>query len=77
MLDRQGFSPFAEVIAGMKNVIAINNEYREQPSQSLMARNGNKYVFDKFPNIDYIIKATLVDDGTALPESGTKAADGE
>ena len=62
MLDKQGFSPFAEVIEGMNNVIAINSEYGEKPSQQLMAALGNKYVFAEFPNIDYIIKATLVED---------------
>ena len=72
MLDPQGFSPFAEVVEGMDNVIAINAEYLEQPKQQMMARAGNKYVFKNFPNIDYIVKATLVEDAAAgEPETGT------
>jgi peptidyl-prolyl cis-trans isomerase A (cyclophilin A) len=65
MLDPQGFSPFAEVVEGMKNVIAINAQYREEPNQGMMVRSGNKYVFKNFPDIDYIVKATIVDDGSA------------
>ena len=60
-LDRQAFPPFAEVVDGMANVLKINSEYGEKPSQSRMARSGNKYVFAEFPKIDYIIKATFVD----------------
>lgn len=71
-LDSQGFAPFAEVIDGMKNVIAINPEYMEQPNQAAMARSGNAYVFSKFPEIDYIKKATFVGGD---PVSGDPADD--
>jgi hypothetical protein len=61
----RGFSPFAEIVEGMKNVSAINAEYLERPDQGSLARYGNKYVFEEFPNIDYIVKATFVEDATA------------
>jgi len=60
-LDGMQFSPFAEVIEGMENVQGINSEYGEQPDQGELHRSGNKYVFKKFPNIDYIISAKLVE----------------
>ena len=74
-LDKQGFSPFAEVVEGMKNVIAINPEYQQEPIQGRMAQLGNEYVFKSFPNIDYIIKATFVEDKPAAgaESSGTKS----
>ena len=68
-LDPQGFSPFAEVIEGMDNVIAINAQYTQEPKQEMMARSGNRYVFRNFPDIDYIVKATFIDDANAS-ESG-------
>ena len=71
-LDSNGFSPFAEVVEGMKNVIAINAEYLELPRQKDLARSGNKYAFEKFPNIDYIVKATIMD-AAAPAESETQA----
>ncbi len=68
-LDPQGFSPFAEVVEGMANVIKVNAEYGERPDQGLMARSGNKYVFKNFPDIDYIVKATFVDEVPADSET--------
>ena len=69
-LDPQGFSPFAEVIEGMQNVVAINAQYGQKPKQGMLARSGNKYVFKEFPDIDYIVKATLIDDAN-VGESGS------
>lgn len=59
-LDRDGFAPFGEVIDGMDVVDAINAQYREQPQQPLIQSSGNKYLNQKFSNLDYIKRATLV-----------------
>ena len=59
-LDPQGFTPFGEVIQGMDNVIKINMEYREEPSQGAIAQIGNDYLEEHFPRLDYVKKVTIV-----------------
>ena len=63
-LNPQGFSPFAKVIKGMDVVDAINAEYGEQPDQGRIQAQGNAYLNKEFPNLDYIIKATILDPAT-------------
>jgi peptidyl-prolyl cis-trans isomerase A (cyclophilin A) len=64
-LDSQGFSPFAEVVEGMEVVDKLYNGYGEGapqgngPSQGRIAREGNKYLNDKFPKLDYIKTARI------------------
>jgi peptidyl-prolyl cis-trans isomerase A (cyclophilin A) len=58
-LDPQGFTPFGEVIQGMDNVMHINMEYKEEPSQAAIADIGNPYLEEHFPRLDYIKKATV------------------
>ncbi len=60
-LNPQGFSPFAKVIQGMDVVDAINAEYRQTPKQGRIQSEGNAYLNKEFPNLDYIIKATIID----------------
>ena len=60
-LDGMGFAPFGEVIEGMEAVDAINAEYGQQPNQGQIAMNGNAYLEENFPNLDYIIKAEIID----------------
>ena len=59
-LDSQGFTPFGEVIQGMDNVMHIEMKYREQPDQAAIAEKGNAYLEDRFPQLDYVKKATVV-----------------
>lgn len=60
-LDSQKFTPFGEVVEGMKEVVdKISSEYGEKVDQQLIARVGNTYLDERFPNLDYIIKATIV-----------------
>ena len=79
-LDGQGFSPFAIVTEGMDAVDKINPEYGEQPNQGAIAQAGNAYLTSNFPKLDYILKASYKDGGSAQTveegekESG-KAAD--
>jgi peptidyl-prolyl cis-trans isomerase A (cyclophilin A) len=59
-LDSQGFAPFGQVISGMDVVDKINPEYREDPSQELIQRQGNAYLMKDFPRLDYVKKASIV-----------------
>ncbi|HEY7209290.1 MAG TPA: peptidylprolyl isomerase [Bryobacteraceae bacterium] len=65
-LDPQGFTPFAEVIQGMENVLKINTEYGEMspggagPNPAAIADIGNAYLEEHFPRLDYIKKARVI-----------------
>jgi peptidyl-prolyl cis-trans isomerase A (cyclophilin A) len=61
-LDSQGFSPFGEVIEGMDNVDKINAEYGESPDQGQINSAGNAYLNSQFPRLDYIKKATIIEE---------------
>lgn len=60
-LDRQGFAPFGRVTDGMQAVDAINAEYEQRPDQGQIGARGNEYLEEKFPNLDYIKTASIVD----------------
>lgn len=59
-LDRMGFAPFAEILEGMDVVKKINAEYGEQPNQGLIRAQGNAYLEQAFPRLDYVKKITLI-----------------
>ena len=61
-LDPQGFSPFGEVIEGMESVDSIHSGYGEQPNQGQITTVGNEYLSEHFPDLDYVEKATLVEE---------------
>jgi peptidyl-prolyl cis-trans isomerase A (cyclophilin A) len=64
-LDRQGFSPFGQVTAGMTVVDSLFSGYGEGappgrgPSQGRIQTEGNAYLTKDFPNLDYVKKATI------------------
>jgi peptidyl-prolyl cis-trans isomerase A (cyclophilin A) len=66
-LDPQGFSPFGEVIEGIEVVDALHGDYGEGaprgkgPDQGQVQARGNAYLAADFPNLDHIIKATIVE----------------
>ena len=64
-LDGQGFSPFARVVSGMQYIDEITSEYGERPHQGAIEREGNSYLKQNFPNLDYVKAATIneSDDG--------------
>lgn len=70
-LDGMGFSPFGEVIEGMDVVKKFYSGYGEGapqgkgPSQARIAGEGNAYLKAEFPQLDYIVKAEIVDDDKA------------
>jgi peptidyl-prolyl cis-trans isomerase A (cyclophilin A) len=62
-LDADGFTPFGKVIEGMEVVDKINAKYRERPNQGAIQEEGNAYLKENFPDLDFIKKATIVEGG--------------
>ncbi len=66
-LDSQGFSPFGRVVEGMDVVDDLYSGYGEGapngngPSQGLLQTQGNPYLIENFPDLDYINQATIVE----------------
>ncbi len=60
-LDADGFTPFGKVIEGMEVVDKINAKYRERPNQGAIQEEGNAYLNENFPDLDFIKKATIVE----------------
>jgi peptidyl-prolyl cis-trans isomerase A (cyclophilin A) len=64
-LDRQGFTPFGQVVSGMKVVDSLYSGYGDGaprglgPDQSKLQAEGNAYLTSQFANLDYIKKATI------------------
>jgi peptidyl-prolyl cis-trans isomerase A (cyclophilin A) len=64
-LDGMGFAPVCEVTEGMDVVAKIHNGYGERAGrdQANITRKGNKYLRDKYPLLDYIKSAKIVEGG--------------
>lgn len=58
-LDGMGFAPFGRVVSGMNVIEAINAEYGETPDQHGIDAQGNVYLAQEFPRLDFIQKATI------------------
>jgi len=65
-LDKQGFAPIGKVVEGMDVVESFYNSYGEMPSRGgqgpdpgLIETQGNDYLANHFPRLDYIRKATI------------------
>lgn len=59
-MDSEGYSPLAEVESGWEIVKSINPEYGINASEEKIKERGNEYIFEKFPKMDYIIKASII-----------------
>jgi peptidyl-prolyl cis-trans isomerase A (cyclophilin A) len=59
-LDGMGFSPFGRVVEGMSVVDSIHAGYGETPDQARIASQGNVYLKEQFPRLDYIKTARIV-----------------
>jgi peptidyl-prolyl cis-trans isomerase A (cyclophilin A) len=59
-LDDVGFPPFGKVVQGMDVVDSINKEYEEQPDQQMIQAQGNAYLQNAFPRLDYVKSAALI-----------------
>jgi len=65
-LDKMGFAPFGEVVEGMDVVDSLHKTGEgpptgRGPSQGTIQQQGNAYLRAKFPDIDYIESARVVD----------------
>ena len=72
-----GFFPFGQVVKGKEVIAKINVQYGENPRgenvQGNFVKKGNAYIQNRFPNIDYIKRVTIV---PAEGGSGTQPAAG-
>ena len=65
-LNTTGFAPFGRVISGMTEVVDhLDFGYGDMPPRgsgpdpTKIELQGNRYLDDKFPRLDYIKKATI------------------
>ena len=64
-LDRDGFAPIGKVINGMDIVESLYDSYGDMPPRgqgpdpSKIETEGNEYLQNRFPRLDYIKKATI------------------
>ena len=72
-LDSMGFAPFGEVTEGMSVVDSIFSGHGEKPDQGAIQRSGNRYLEAAYPELDYIIRATIVEEDATL-DGGVDAA---
>jgi peptidyl-prolyl cis-trans isomerase A (cyclophilin A) len=65
-LDASGFAPFGRVVEGMEVVDQLYSGYGEGaprgagPDQSRIVAEGNAYLTRDFPQLDYVMRATVV-----------------
>lgn len=65
-LDRSGFAPFGRVVEGMEVVDQLHSGYGEGapqgngPAQGQIVSQGNAYLTQSFPLLDYVIRARIV-----------------
>jgi len=59
-LDSDGFAPFGKVVDGMEVASNIESKYREQPDQNMIRQQGNEYLKSRFPDLDFIRKASVL-----------------
>jgi len=65
-LDRQGFSPFGQVVEGMEVVDLLYAKYGDGPpggsgpNQAKIHAEGNAYLAKKYPNLDFVKSARIV-----------------
>jgi peptidyl-prolyl cis-trans isomerase A (cyclophilin A) len=71
LVDHGQFAPFGKVISGMDVVDSFYSGYGEAkprgkgPQQGRIANEGNEYLRPRYPDLDYIIRATIVADENA------------
>ena len=58
-LDSQGFAPFGKVTEGMDVVDSFYAGYAEDPQQNMIQSQGNEYLTNHYPRMDYIKTARI------------------
>jgi peptidyl-prolyl cis-trans isomerase A (cyclophilin A) len=58
-LDAQGFAVFGKVVSGMDAVDHIYSGYGQKPDQDQIEKEGNTYLQQNFPSLDYIKTARI------------------
>jgi peptidyl-prolyl cis-trans isomerase A (cyclophilin A) len=58
-LDPQGFAVFGKVVSGMDAVDHIYPGYGQKPDQEQIEKEGNTYLQQNFPSLDYIKTARI------------------
>ena len=53
--------PFGIVVSGMEVVDSLYSGYGETPEQDRLWREGNRYLLERFPDLDYIIDVQIED----------------
>lgn len=68
-LDRQGFAPFGRIVTGMEVVDSLYSGYFARgrpdivpPDQLRIESEGNAYLEAEFPELDHIIRASVVEE---------------
>lgn len=67
-LDNRGFTPFGEVVEGMDVIGSLYSEYGDGPPrgegvyQAMAMAKGAEYFQEEFPNLDRIVRVSLVHD---------------
>ncbi|KAF2073942.1 hypothetical protein CYY_004729 [Polysphondylium violaceum] len=61
-LDSMGFVPFGYVKSGLDVAMKFYSGYGEQPDQTLIYSEGNSYLQENFPLLDYLTSATIIND---------------
>ena len=59
-LDEGGFSPFGQVVEGMDVVDSIYSGYGDLQPGASMQGSGNEYLIEEYPDLDFVIRATIV-----------------
>ena len=59
-LDGMGFAPVGRVVEGLDVVQRIFSGYGESPDQGLIETQGNAYLMQAFPKLDFIRQATIL-----------------
>ncbi len=65
-LDSMGFAPFGKVVKGMDVLEKLYSGYGEQvtPQQGRIKQQGNKFLQENYPKLDYIRRAVILKDAS-------------
>jgi len=61
-LDKEGFAPIGQVVAGTQYLDEIYDAAREKPKQGMIVNRGNAYLEKEFPDLTYISAVRILDE---------------